>query len=164
MISWVRDDAHALWPFKEVVPDAESSQQMMIYPTPAKEGQSLGSPYSDLFREFQGRVVREQSVLLVMGYSFSDEHINNIIYQALTIPSFRLIIFADPDSEGDIAKIKALEDPRIWIIGGSNKEHFFNNQEVTLFGLKLHGSSLPLGQRLYGNKVRGPCRDWLICC
>jgi len=124
-ISWVRDDKQGLWPFKEVMPDTQPSQQMMIYPTPAKEGQSLGSPYSDLFREFQGRVVREQSVLLVMGYSFSDEHINNIIYQALTIPSFRLIIFADPDSEGDIAKLKALDDPRIWIIGGQNQEHFF---------------------------------------
>lgn len=126
-ISWVRDHNQGLWPFKEIIPDSQQAGQMMIYPTPAKEGQSLGSPYSDLFREFQGRVVREQSVLLVMGYSFSDEHINNIIYQALTIPSFRLIIFADPNSEGDIAKLKKLDDPRIWIIGGCNEEHFFKN-------------------------------------
>ena len=127
-ISWVRDDTQGLWPFKEIIPPKESDDaQVMIYPTPAKEGQSLGSPYSDLFREFQGRIVREQSVLMVMGYSFSDEHINNIIFQALTIPSFRLVIFADPESEGIIATLKKLNDPRIWIIGGGNKEHFFKN-------------------------------------
>ena len=128
-ISWVRDANQGLWPFKEVHPDTNpSSNHVMIYPTPAKTGQSLGSPYSDLFREFQGRIVREQSVLLVMGYSFSDEHINNIIYQALTIPSFRLVIFANPHQvNSEIQKLRDLEDPRIWIIGGGQEEHFFKN-------------------------------------
>ena len=128
-ISWVRDANQGLWPFKEVHPDTNpSSNHVMIYPTPAKTGQSLGSPYSDLFREFQGRIVREQSALLVMGYSFSDEHINNIIYQALTIPSFRLVIFANPHQvNSEIQKLRDLEDPRIWIIGGGQEEHFFKN-------------------------------------
>ena len=128
-ISWVRDANQGLWPFKEVHPDTNpSSNHVMIYPTPAKTGQSLGSPYSDLFREFQGRIVREQSALLVMGYSFSDEHINNIIYQALTIPSFRLVIFANPHRvNSEIQKLRDLKDPRIWIIGGGQEEHFFEN-------------------------------------
>ncbi|WP_235976669.1 hypothetical protein [Bradyrhizobium archetypum] len=46
----------------------------MIYPTPAKQNSSLGSPYADLFREFQSRIVREHSVLFTMGYTFGDEH------------------------------------------------------------------------------------------
>src|SRR5690554_6499558 len=65
-------------------------KNLMIYPSPIKQNASLGSPYSDLFREFQKRITRNQSVLVTMGYSFADEHINNIIYQALTIPTFRL--------------------------------------------------------------------------
>ena len=91
---------------------------MMIFPTPAKQNSSLGSPYADLFREFQSRIVREQSVLITAGYAFGDEHLNHIIYQALTIPTFRLIIFAEPDSDGEIGKLRDLNDPRIWIIGG----------------------------------------------
>lgn len=116
-ISWTEDD-HGLFPIRETWPQTAPSK-VMIFPTPAKQNSSLGSPYSDLFREFQSRIVREQSVLITMGYAFGDEHLNNIVYQALTIPTFRLIVFADPGSGGDIAKLRALADPRIWIIGGS---------------------------------------------
>lgn len=128
-VTWTEDD-HGLFPIKEVWPP-ESSNQMLIYPTPAKQNSSLGSPYADLFREFQSRIVREQSVLITAGYAFGDEHLNNIIYQALTIPTFRLVIFAAPDTEGEIAKLRALRDPRIWIIGGNSpsdgtRAHYFD--------------------------------------
>ncbi|CAH1690619.1 SIR2 family protein [Hyphomicrobiales bacterium] len=115
-VSWTEDD-HGLFPIREVWPPGDAGR-MLIYPTPAKQNSSLGSPYSDLFREFQGRIVREQSVLFTAGYAFADEHLNNIIYQALTIPTFRLVIFAAPDAAGEIAKLRALQDSRIWIIGG----------------------------------------------
>lgn len=128
-ISWTEDD-HGLFPIRETWPQTAPSK-VMIFPTPAKQNSSLGSPYSDLFREFQSRVVREQSVLITMGYAFGDEHLNNIVYQALTIPTFRLIVFADPSSQGEIAKLRALDDPRIWIIGGPGPAggapaHFFS--------------------------------------
>ena len=128
-VTWTEDD-HGLFPIKEVWPP-ESTNQMLIYPTPAKQNSSLGSPYADLFREFQSRIVREQSVLITAGYAFGDEHLNNIIYQALTIPTFRLVIFAAPDTGGEIAKLRALRDPRIWIIGGNGpsegtRAHYFD--------------------------------------
>lgn len=102
----------------------------MIYPSPLKQNASLGSPYADLFREFQKRITQKQSTLVTMGFSFGDEHINNIIYQALTIPSFRLVIFSDSGYHVDgkyhatrrnIEKLKELNDPRIWIIGTDNE-------------------------------------------
>jgi hypothetical protein len=128
-ISWTEDD-HGLFPVRELWPQ-DAPTKVMIYPTPAKQNSSLGSPYADLFREFQSRIVREQSVLITTGFAFGDEHLNNIIYQALTIPTFRLIIFADPNSEGEIAKLRNLNDPRIWIIGGDGptddtRAHYFN--------------------------------------
>ena len=128
-VTWTEDD-HGLFPIKEVWPP-ESTNQMLIYPTPAKQNSSLGSPYADLFREFQSRIVREQSVLITAGYAFGDEHLNNIIYQALTIPTFRLVIFAALDTGGEIAKLRALRDPRIWIIGGDGpaegtRAHYFD--------------------------------------
>lgn len=130
-ISWTEDD-RGLFPIREAWP-ATDAKQMLIYPTPAKQNASLGSPYADLFREFQSRVVQEQSVLITAGYAFGDEHINNIIYQALTIPTFRLIIFAKTDADGEIAKLRALRDPRIWLIGGDGPDpkgtpaHYFDN-------------------------------------
>ena len=127
-ISWTEDD-HGLFPIRETA-DPRDSGKVMIYPTPAKQNATLGSPYADLFREFQSRIVREQSVLVTMGYAFGDEHINNIIYQALTIPTFRLVIFIDPTLQGDLAKLHALDDPRIWIIGSDEAQpgrnvHYF---------------------------------------
>lgn len=75
--------------------------------------------------------MREQSVLITVGYAFGDEHLNNIIYQALTIPTFRLIMFFAPGAGAEIAKLRALGDPRIWIIGGEGekpgaKAHYFD--------------------------------------
>ena len=119
-ISWTEDN-HGLFPIRETVVSQDPGN-VMIYPTPAKQNASLGSPYADLFREFQSRIVREQSVLFTMGYAFGDQHINNIMYQALTIPTFRLVIFVDPTLEGEVAKLRALNDPRIWIIGGDGPQ------------------------------------------
>ena len=77
-ISWTEDN-HGLLPIRETA-DLQGPAKVMIYPTPAKQNAALGSPYADLFREFQSRIVREQSVLFTVGYAFGDEHINNIIY------------------------------------------------------------------------------------
>lgn len=126
----------------------------MIYPSPLKQNASLGSPYADLFREFQKRITQKQSTLVTMGFSFGDEHINNIIYQALTIPSFRLVIFSDmgyymnnnyENSRKNIEKLKNLNDPRIWIIGSDpefldpgdadvKKINLENGKELHFFG------------------------------
>ena len=117
-INWV-EEGGSLFPIREVSPaSAKAADRVMIYPTPMKQNASFGSPYSDLFREFQARVVREQSVLFSLGYSFGDEHVNNIIFQALTVPTFRLVAFLPPDAKGIPEKLQALNDPRIWLIGG----------------------------------------------
>ena len=50
-VTWTEDD-HGLFPIKEVWPP-ESTNQMLIYPTPAKQNSSLGSPYADLLLEGQ---------------------------------------------------------------------------------------------------------------
>jgi len=76
--------------------DASASGTALIYPTPLKYGESLGMPYAELFRRFAASVVRAQSVLFVLGYGFGDDHVCAIIRQALTVPSFCLVI-VDPD-------------------------------------------------------------------
>ena len=133
-VNWVEnDDEGKLFKIQEIQDPTfdilENKPTVMIHPTPLKYNASLGSPYSDLFREFQKKLMQNNNILVTIGYSFSDEHINNLIFQAFTIPSFRLIIIGSEKQSETIEKLYNLDDSRIWIIGGKNKEneslHYF---------------------------------------
>jgi hypothetical protein len=130
-VNWTEEEK-GLFPIRESYTPLDPSQErVMIYPTPSKQTASFGSPYSDMFREFQRQVVQDQSVLIIMGYSFGDEHVNNIIFQGLTLPSFRLIAFIDPDTNVITRELAALGDPRVWFVWGEGKEagqkaHYFD--------------------------------------
>ena len=129
-VNWI-EDGETLFPVRELAETpADHAARVLIYPTPAKQSASFASPYADLFREFQGRIVRDQSVLVTVGYSFGDEHINNIIFQALTIPIFRLIAFVPDDAGGVVGDLRALGDPRVWMVGSdmlaARPAHYFD--------------------------------------
>lgn len=98
--------------------DPKTTDPLLIYPTPTKYGETLGLPYSELFRRFAAAVVRPQSVLFVIGYGFGDEHVNAIIRQALAVPSFTLVI-VDPDPKSQFVQVlKKQKDHRVWIAQG----------------------------------------------
>lgn len=132
-ISWFEDEnSKHLFKIKELQVPTFTDTNVMIYPTPVKQNASFGSPYSDLFREFQKKLMLSNNILVTVGYSFSDEHINNLIYQALTIPAFRLIIIGSTEAK-NIKKLFELNDPRVWIIG--EKEDWSSG---SLAGTPLH--------------------------
>lgn len=63
--------------------------------------------------------------MFCVGYSFYDEHINDIINQALSIPSFTLIIAnfsPSDDPESPIEKLKELNDSRIIILDSKDPD------------------------------------------
>lgn len=99
---------------------------IMIYPTSSKKEYTLNFPYSELFRRFADRLQQPEAVLFVIGYSFYDEHVNDIIYQALANPSFTLIIvdFNGTESRGEIKRLNDLKDPRIIICQGKELGDF----------------------------------------
>jgi hypothetical protein len=151
-VNWVEKESNnKLFSIQEIqdisFDKLKEEDNYMIYPSPLKQNASLGSPYADLFREFQKRITQKQSTLVTMGFSFGDEHINNIIYQALTIPSFRLVIFSDIGyftetdhiaSRKNIEKLKNLNDPRIWIIGTDGVKDENDDWIDSTFGNHLH--------------------------
>lgn len=119
-INWIESNDNAFFNIKEV--DVEPKQEptntnnVLIYPTPLKQNKSLGSPYADLIREFQNKLLLQNSVLIVIGYSFSDEHINNAIYAALASnPSLSVVIFGKYSKDKNITM---LPDRRIYQISG----------------------------------------------
>ena len=105
---------------------------LLIYPTALKEGETLGYPYSELLRYFSFSLFRPQTVLFTLGYSFGDDHINRLIYQALSIPTFNLVIVlpegkAKSDESDAINHaiekiIDKVDSKRIIVISGGQKE------------------------------------------
>lgn len=97
----------------------------LIYPAPTKQNLSLGSPYVDLIRLFQEKLLEHNSALFVCGYSFSDEHINNVIYRALAVnASLNLVILNDLGNGHPLCKT---EDSRVYNIWSDCPEEKSND-------------------------------------
>ncbi len=123
-ISWTRRNGE-IW--ERDYADIADEDTVMIYPTPLKDRTTLMTPYSDLFRTMENRIVQKNSVLIVLGYSFSDDHINRVILNGLSIPSFRLVVFGNGEN---IQKLVKLGDSRITVIYSEDQDekiHYFKN-------------------------------------
>ncbi len=82
----------------------EDATRLMIYPNAAKDRETTGYPYVELFRDFAASICRPNSTVFCYGYSFGDEHINRVIEDMLTIPSAHLVIIAHNDPLGRIMR------------------------------------------------------------
>jgi len=120
-ITWTANESTLDDPYgvQSAVFDPDGTQPLLIYPTPAKYGETLESPYSELFRRFAGALARPQSVLFVVGYGFGDDHVNAIIRQALAVPSFTLVIVDPAPTSKFVTTLRAQKDRRVWIAEGS---------------------------------------------
>ena len=96
----------------------------MIYPTPLKDRTTLMTPYSDLFRTMETALLKKNSVLITLGYSFADDHINRLILNSLAIPTFKLVVFGRSDA---ISRLIEMDDSRIIVINSDDKIHYFKN-------------------------------------
>lgn len=120
-ISWVQKE-NEIW--EQHYAHIKDDETVMIYPTPLKDRTTLMEPYSDLFRTMENRIVQKNSVLVVLGYSFSDDHINRIILNGLAVPSYRLVIFGRGTN---IDKLINMGDSRITVYNSEDKIHYFKN-------------------------------------
>jgi hypothetical protein len=100
--------------------------ECIIYPVQSKKRHSLDIPYSELFRQFIEFVNKPNSTLIIIGYSFLDEHVNDIISNFLANSDFNLIIFSysniDSKNNSDFFNTlvdRSKEDPRITIFFGN---------------------------------------------
>lgn len=129
-------------------------ENLLIYPTSNKKSQSLDLPYSELFRQFSSSITQPQSVLFTIGYSFRDEHINDIIQQALSVPSFTLIII-DKYSNDHIKKFIDLDDPRVIVITGEqfgDFVYFVSNLLPDLYDIDIDEKIAQTMKKLYPAK------------
>lgn len=133
-INWRRRDTTALdVNIQHSAPSEAEYGDVMIYPSPLKVSEMNGYPYSEMFRHFSSSIHQPQSVLLTIGYGFQDDHINRLIYQALSIPSFVLIIVTptiatpsnpdEPEPAHEVWRlIHRVKSGRIIVITGGEKD------------------------------------------
>ncbi len=125
-INWIKKEGSSLFDIQEItVPSKKDTNHILIYPTPLKQYQSLSTPYSDLIREFQTKLNLPNSVLFIIGFSFSDDHINNIIYRSMASNSSISIVIFGEHSKCPLVSIK---DNRICRIFGEEEKkeiHYF---------------------------------------
>lgn len=125
-LSWINSesrDSNNLYGIEEkpleLIESLKKKGEILIYPSAVKKSYTLDLPYSELFRQFASTITQSQSVLVTIGYSFGDDHFNDIIYQALSNPTFTLIVVDFQGTRNEyINSLKELNDPRVIILEG----------------------------------------------
>lgn len=108
----------------------DSGGLALIYPTPQKEGEVLGFPYADLMRAFGDALGQPETTVVVIGYGFSDAHINRILIQSMESNPTLQMLLIEPfgevlqyleeggESPSAAARIAASGEPRISVLTG----------------------------------------------
>ncbi|WP_102343494.1 SIR2 family protein [Galactobacillus timonensis] len=124
-VNWIYEDGH----IKEMQPKFENgkvvvndTQPVLIYPTSNKLYQTYSTPYSELMRHMLNELESGKNTLIVLGYKYGDDHINEILYKALKNPNniFYFFIYGNPENCEFIHDVSSLADdmPNINIISG----------------------------------------------
>jgi len=60
-------------------------EALLVYPNSSKYEESYNMPFFEMIARFQMALRRQNTTLFIIGYSFSDEHINRIVEEAINI-------------------------------------------------------------------------------
>lgn len=120
----------------------EGNENYLIYPSHLKYDQSRKMPYLAMLDRLKQFILTQSAVLFISGYSFSDDHINDVIVQGLqsnpTAMAFGLL-FGKLEGGTDYSKAKhcASQVPNLTliafdkgIIGRQEGEWTLNNDDV----------------------------------
>ncbi|HEY4600223.1 MAG TPA: SIR2 family protein [Cerasibacillus sp.] len=130
-VDWSYDEASKKVLQRDV--SHSSQENVLIYPTINKHIETQQTPYSELFRELTNNIQKKDTTLIVIGYGFPDQHINHLLSQALSNPSFNLIVLGKKEEPNASEFIKNNKDfVNFHFIGGSLNEgecngHHFEN-------------------------------------
>jgi len=123
-VNWIVENSQ----IKEIQPEfndgklhIEKTAPLLIYPTSDKLYQTYSAPYSELLRHMLDEMETGANVVVVIGYKYGDEHVNDILFRALDNikNAFYFFIYGNPDEcefikkkisplEGSMANINIL--------------------------------------------------------
>jgi hypothetical protein len=104
---------------KRVVRTRPDGEGEMIMPSHHKYDESRKQPYAALLDRLRRVMERDDTVLFTCGYSFSDEHINAILFDALEArqrPHVIALQYTDPSQE-DVLSVRALKLRNLMVLG-----------------------------------------------
>lgn len=109
-VNWVFDMADKA--IKEVQPifspngtvKSIDAEHVLIYPTSQKLYETYKAPYSELMRSMLDGFESRRNVIIVLGYRYADEHINEILYKALANPNNIFYFFDYGDGSCDFIR------------------------------------------------------------
>ncbi|MFT8854080.1 MAG: SIR2 family protein [Leuconostoc suionicum] len=110
-INWIEKD-------KNIVQSNADDTNIIIYPTILKHIETAQIPYSPLFRDLSIQLQKPNSTLIIIGYGFGDDHINNLILQNLSHQDFNLIIFGNIEERKILELKNQYTSLSVHIIGG----------------------------------------------
>jgi len=109
----------------------------IVFPSAAKYMQTVGFVLGELFRRFTEFLSRPQTCLMIIGYSFSDDHLNLVLTRALQNPTLQIVICIPEADVVDgkldyqkcnrwIKNLGLLELPQVTIIATPSGAYFEN--------------------------------------
>lgn len=124
-VNWIVEERD----IKELQPHFEDGKvkildtsPVLIYPTSHKLHQTYSTPYSELMRHMLDEMETGKNVVIVLGYKYGDDHINEILYKALENPNniFYFFVYNPAETETFINQVNKLADsmPNINILYG----------------------------------------------
>ncbi|HVU97979.1 MAG TPA: SIR2 family protein [Puia sp.] len=108
-LNWEKEkDANGNGVDGKIVMNINAAEPLMVYPRESKYENSYEQPFFEMVARFQQNLRLDDSVLVCIGYSFGDKHINAVITEALNQnPGFQLVI-VNPGFDGDNEKFQML--------------------------------------------------------
>ena len=69
---------------------------VMIFPSSIKYESSYEQPFFEMMSRFQTELRTDNALLIIIGYSFGDKHINSMIFEALELNHSLQLMIVDP--------------------------------------------------------------------
>ena len=128
--------AHEAWrDIQEFMEGNCDKPPFTVMPSAAKYVQTIGLLLGELFRRFAEFLNRPQTVLVVCGYGFGDEHVNRLLASAFLNPTFQLVIYfpgfkklsEDKNLPLALQRLIDIKSPRVTIVGDADFRQFVNH-------------------------------------
>lgn len=119
-VTWSKDENGII--SKEKDPIKDSKKAVLIYPNSSKFERSYEMPFFELVSRFQNTLRKGNTTLLIIGYSFNDDHINRILRESIKSNSNLEVYVVKRNLDFDNPHLNEFKE---WIDKGLNDLHLF---------------------------------------
>ena len=112
-VNWVRSHDNQIVRIGQAAKDLPAA----IYPSDAKYDESRRVPFLVLQDRLRRALYQPETIVLISGFSFNDDHLNEMLFDAATRRErSEFVIFSYADISDDLAK-RAARTPNIQVVG-----------------------------------------------